>query len=131
MVMQGLQKRLHTLMYHHGLNKFDMVAQGSKTIQELMDDLTKYATQMIQLPDDYTFQWWSVSALQETLHKEVLKKGYNTESSLIDQLYKTAHMIEEPFHYNVGMQQADSTATTAASTPQLALNKQMPQMGPN
>ena len=86
---------------------------------------------MIQLPDDYTFQWWSVSALQETLHKEVLKKGYNTESSLIDQLYKTAHMIEEASHYNVGMQQADSTATTAASTPQLALNKPMPQMGPN
>ena len=40
--MQDLQKRfLHTLMYHHMSHKFDTVAQGSKTIQELMNNLMK------------------------------------------------------------------------------------------
>ena len=29
--------------YHHASNKFDVVAQSSKTIQELMNDLTNYA----------------------------------------------------------------------------------------
>ena len=86
MVMQGLQKRfLHTLTYHHTLNKFDTVAQSAKTIQELMNDLMKYVTWMIQLSDDYTFWQQFPSALQETLHNEVLKRGYNAESSLINQ----------------------------------------------
>ena len=85
MVMQGLQKRfLHTLMYYHASNKFDMVAQGSKTVQELMNDLMKYATQMIQSPDDYTFWWQFVLALWEMLHNEVLKRGYNAEASSIN-----------------------------------------------
>ena len=93
-VIQGLQKRfLHTLMYHHMSHKFDMVAQGSKIVQELMNDLTKYTTWMIQLPDNNTFWWWFVSALWEMLYNEVLKKGYNTELSLIDQLCKMAHII--------------------------------------
>jgi hypothetical protein len=41
-VVQGLQKRfLHTLTYHHASNKFDVVMQGTKTVQELMNELTK------------------------------------------------------------------------------------------
>jgi hypothetical protein len=56
-VVQGLQKRfLHTLTYHHAWNKFDAVMQGTKTIQELMNELTKYAARMIQQPDDYTLR---------------------------------------------------------------------------
>ena len=48
-VIQGLQKRfLHTLTYHHASNKFDAVMQGTKTVQELMNELTKYAARMIQ-----------------------------------------------------------------------------------
>jgi hypothetical protein len=43
-VIQGLQKIfLHTLTYHHTSNKFYAVMQGKKTVQELMNELTKYA----------------------------------------------------------------------------------------
>ena len=57
MVVQGLQRRfLHTLTHHHASNKFDMVSQGTKTIQEVLNDLKKYATRMIHLPDVYTFR---------------------------------------------------------------------------
>ena len=57
-VVQGLQKRfLHTLTYHHASNKFNAVMQGTKTVQELMNELTKYAARMIQQPDEYTLRW--------------------------------------------------------------------------
>ena len=32
-----------------------MIEQGQKTVQELIQELTKYATQMVQYPDDYLF----------------------------------------------------------------------------
>ena len=79
------------------------VSQGNKTIQEVLNDLKKYAAQMIHLPDVYMFCKRFISALCDSLHNEVLKKGYNTEFSTIDQLYKTAHMIEEASCYNHGM----------------------------
>ena len=56
MVAQGLQRRfLHTLTHHHASNKFDTVSQGTKTVQEVLNDLKKYAAWMIHLPDIYTF----------------------------------------------------------------------------
>ena len=80
-----------------------MVSQGTKTIQEVLNDLKKYAAQMIHPPDVYTFCKWFVLALHDLLCNEVLKKGYNAEFSTIDQLYETARMIEEASRYNHGM----------------------------
>jgi hypothetical protein len=94
-----------------------MVIQGTKTIQELMNELTKYAASMIQQPDDYTLRRHFVSALCETLHNEVLKKGYNVEASSLDALCNMAHMIEEASHYNQGLRQVEAANTAAnAST---------------
>jgi hypothetical protein len=76
-VIQGLQRFLHTLTYHHPSNLFDTVMQGTKTVQELMNELTKYTARMIQQPDEYTLRRRFVSALRKTLRNEVLKKGYN------------------------------------------------------
>ena len=91
------------MTHHHMSNKFDMVSQGTKTVQEVLNDLKKYAVWMIHLPDVYTFCKWFISALHDSLRNEVLQKGYNDEFSTIDQLYETAHMIEEASHYNHGM----------------------------
>ena len=89
--MQGLQKKfLHTLTHHHVSNKFDMVFQGTKTIQEVLNDLKKYAMQMIHLPNIYMLCKQFVSALHDLLCNEVLKKGYNAEFSTVEQLYETA-----------------------------------------
>ena len=80
-----------------------MVSQGTKTVQEVLNNLKKYAAWMIHPPNVYTFHKWFVLALHDLLHNEVLKKAYNAEFSTIDQLYKTACMIEEASHYNHGM----------------------------
>ena len=104
LVAQGLQRSfLHTLTHHHASNKFDTVSQGTKTVQEVLNDLKKYAAWMIHLPDVYTFHKWFVLALHDSLCNEVLKKGYNTEFSTINQLYRTARMIKEASRYNHGM----------------------------
>ena len=104
MVVQGLQKRfLHTLTHHHMSKKFDMVSQGTKTVQEVLNDLKKYAAWMIHPPDVYTFHKRFMSTLCDLLCNELLKKGYNAEFSTINQLYETARMIKEASCYNHGM----------------------------
>jgi hypothetical protein len=95
-VVQWLQKRfLRTLTYYHTLNKFDAVTQGTKTVQELMNELNKSTARMIQQPDDHTLWQRFVSVLHDTLCNVVLKKGYNAETSSLEALCDTPHMIEE------------------------------------
>ena len=82
-VAQGLQRRfLHTLTHHHTSNKFDMVSQGNKIVQEVLNDLKKNAMQMIHLPDVYTFCKWFILALCDSLRNEVLKKAIMPNSAL-------------------------------------------------
>ena len=115
--MQGLQRRfLHTLTHHHASNKFDTVSPGTKTIQEVLNHLKKYAAQMIHPPDVYMFCKRFILALHDSLCNEVLKKGYHAEFSTIDQLYETACMIEEASCYNHGMQCTENTHTAASNT---------------
>ena len=129
MVVQGLQRRfLHTLTHHHMSNKFDTVSQGTKIVQEVLNDLKKYAVRMIHPPNVYTFHKQFVLALHDSLHNEVLKKGYNAEFSTINQLYETACMIEEASCYNHGMWHVES-AHTAASNTKPAAYKTQPLMG--
>ena len=116
-VVQGLQRRfLHTLTHHHASNKFDTVSQGTKTVQEVLNDLKKYAMQMIHPPDVYMFCKQLVSALHDLLCNEVLKKGYNAEFSTINQLYETARMIEEASRYNHGMRCTENMHTAVSNT---------------
>ena len=43
-VIKGLQKQFLNLLTHRqGLNKFDKIEQGQKMVQELIQELTKYA----------------------------------------------------------------------------------------
>ena len=104
------------MTHHHASNKFDTVSQGTKTVQELLNDLKKYAAQMIHPPDIYTFCKRFILALHDSLHNEVLKKGYNTKFSTIDQLYETAHIIEEASRYNHGMRCTENMHTAASNT---------------
>ena len=54
-VIEGLQKRfLNSLTHRQVSNKFNTIEQGQKTVQELIQELTKYAARMVQYPDDYS-----------------------------------------------------------------------------
>ena len=114
------------MTHHHTSNIFDTVSQETKTIQEVLNNLKKYATWMIHPPDIYMFCKRFVSALCDLLHNEVLKKGYNAEFSTIDQLYEIACMIKEASHYNHGMQCAENTHTAVSNTKPAAYKTQPP-----
>jgi hypothetical protein len=70
---------------------------------------------MIQQVDDYTLRRHFVSALCNTLWNEVLKKGYNVETSSLEALCNTTRIIEEASQYNQEMRRAEA-ANTAANT---------------
>ena len=70
---------------HHMSNKFDTVSQGTKTIQEVLNNLNKYAVQRIHPPNVYMFCKQFISALHDSLCNEVLKNSYNAGFSTIEQ----------------------------------------------
>ena len=105
-----------------------MVSQGTKTVQEVLNDLNKYAAWMIHQPNVYTFCKQFVSALHDLLCNEVLNKGYNAEFSTIEQLYETAQMVEEASWYNHRMRHMESTHMAASNT-KPAANKAQLLMG--
>ena len=82
-----------------------MVSQGTKTVQEVLNGLKKYAPWIIHLPDVSMFRKRFVSALHDSLCNEA-----------IDQLYETPCMIEEASCYNHGMRCAKNTHTAASNT---------------
>ena len=64
-------------MHRQALNKFDTIEQGQKTVQELIQELTKYAARMVQYPDDYSFRRWLIAH-----YDHLYKKRYYAEVSL-------------------------------------------------
>ena len=74
-------------------NKFDTIKQGQKTIRELMQELTKYAAQMVQYPDNYSFRRWLIAALGPSLQKEVLRRGITAEFSSMQDILEKAKDI--------------------------------------
>ena len=113
------------MTHHHASNKFDTVSQGTKTVQEVLNDLKKYAAQMIHPPNVYMFCKQFVLALQDSLHNEGLKKSYNAKFSTIDQLYETAQMVEEASHYNHRMQHVENAHTAVSNTKPTAYKTQL------
>ena len=82
-------------MHRQVLNKFNTIEQGQKTIQELIQKLTKYAARMVQYPDDYSFRRRLIATLQPSLQKEVLHRGITVEFSSMQDILEKAKDIED------------------------------------
>ena len=96
-VIKGLQKRfLNSLTHRQASKKFDTIKQGQKTVQELIQDLTKYAAQMVQYLDDYSFRRWLIAALRPSLQKEVLRRGITAEFSSMQDILEKAKDSKTP-----------------------------------
>ena len=55
-------------MHREASNKFNTIKQGQKTIQELIQELTKFTAQMVQYPDDYSFRHACDCSLDKQLY---------------------------------------------------------------
>ena len=49
-------------MHRQVSNMFNTIEQGQKTVQELIQELTKYTVRMVQYLDDYLFRRQLIAA---------------------------------------------------------------------
>ena len=119
-------------MHRQALNKFDTIEQGQKTVQELIQELTKYATRMVQYPDDYSFRRRLIAALRPSLQKEVLCRGITVEFSSMQDILEKVKDIEDSSHYDIGSQMSIETAHSSAHANQSMArsSKQMIEVAP-
>ena len=104
-VIEGLQKQFLNFLTHRQVsNKFDMIEQGQKTVQELIQELTKYAAQIVQYPGDYSFRRRLIAALRPYLQKEVLHRGITAEFSSMQDILEKGKDIEDSLWYDIGSQ---------------------------
>ena len=89
------------LTHRQGLNKFDTIKQGQKTVQELIQELTKYAARMVQYLDDYSFRRQLIATLRPSLQKEVLHRGITAEFSSMQDILEKAKDIKDPSQYDI------------------------------
>ncbi|KIJ40884.1 hypothetical protein M422DRAFT_256060 [Sphaerobolus stellatus SS14] len=102
-VIMGLQKwfMLTLLMNKVDVN-YDSIMQGSMTMQQLHQELSKLAKQMIELPDVYSYRRRFMSALKPDIREQVLKKGFTPEFSSIDELIDEAATFDNAKCYTSG-----------------------------
>ena len=91
-------------MHRQVSNKFNTIKQGQKTVQELIQELTKYTAQMVQYPDNYSFRRRLIATLRPSLQKEVLCRGITAEFSSMQDILEKAKDIEDSLRYDIGSQ---------------------------
>ena len=101
---------MNSLTHRQASNKFDTIEQGQKTVQELIQELTKYAARMVQYLDDYSFRRWLIATLRPSLQKEVLCRGITVEFSSMQDILEKAKDIEDSSRYDIRSQMSVETA---------------------
>ncbi|KIJ38263.1 hypothetical protein M422DRAFT_259176 [Sphaerobolus stellatus SS14] len=76
--------------------------QGSMNVQQLHQQLTKLAKQMVELPDVYSYRRRFINALKPSIREEVLGKGFTAEFSKIDELVEQAVIVDNAKRYTSG-----------------------------
>ena len=103
-VVRELQKRFIPSMSHHkAATQFHAIKQGTKTVQELMNVLLKYAGRMVEKPDAYTMRRTFIAALNPGLRTDVLKAGITVEFDDLEKIYKEAQKHDDAARYETGM----------------------------
>jgi hypothetical protein len=57
----------------------DAIHQGNSTVQELYNQMSKLAEQIVHPPDKYTIRQQFLEALRPSLSTKVLELGYNAK----------------------------------------------------
>ena len=92
------------MTHRQASNKFNIIEQGQRTAQELIQELTKYAARMVQYLDDYLFRRQLIAALRPSLQKEVLCRGITVEFSSMQDILEKVKDIEDSLQYEIGSQ---------------------------
>ena len=119
-------------MHRQASNMFDTIKQGQKTVQELIQELTKYAARMVQYPDNYSFRRQLIAALRPSLQKEVLRRGIIVEFSSMQDILEKAKDIEDSLHYDIRSRMSVETVHSSAYANQSMVksSKEMIEVAP-
>ncbi|KIJ40085.1 hypothetical protein M422DRAFT_257156 [Sphaerobolus stellatus SS14] len=110
-VLMGLQKWfMPTLSLNKVAVGYDHLMQGSMNVQQLHQQLTKLAKQMVELPDAYSYRRQFMNALKPSIREEVLGKGFTAEFSKIDELVEQAVIVDNAKCYTSGYNSNQSSA---------------------
>ncbi|KIJ26804.1 hypothetical protein M422DRAFT_272082 [Sphaerobolus stellatus SS14] len=110
-VLMGLQKWfMPTLLLNKVAVSYDHLMQGSMNVQQLHQQLTKLAKQMVELPDVYSYWRRFMNALTPSIREEVLGKGFTAEFSKIDKLVEQAVIVDNVKCYTSGYNSNQSSA---------------------
>ncbi|KIJ56008.1 hypothetical protein M422DRAFT_239192 [Sphaerobolus stellatus SS14] len=110
-VLMGLQKWfMPTLLLNKVAIGYDHLMQDSMNVQQLNQQLTKLAKQMVELPDAYSYQRQFMNALKPSIRKEVIGKGFTAEFSKIDELVEQAVIVDNVKCYTLGYNSNQSSA---------------------
>ncbi|KIJ43779.1 hypothetical protein M422DRAFT_253034 [Sphaerobolus stellatus SS14] len=90
---------------------YDRIMQGSMTVQQLYQELTKLAKQMMELLDVYSYRRQFMNVLKPDIREQVLKKGFTAEYSKIDELMEEAVTLDNAKHYTSGYNSSHSTSS--------------------
>ncbi|KIJ32842.1 hypothetical protein M422DRAFT_265325, partial [Sphaerobolus stellatus SS14] len=102
-VMMGLQKWfMPTLSLNKVAVNYDCLMQGNMTVQQLHQELTNLAKQMVELPNAYSYRRRFMDALKPSIREEVLGKGFTAEFTKIDVLIAEAVMLDNAKCYTSG-----------------------------
>ncbi|KIJ40423.1 hypothetical protein M422DRAFT_256657 [Sphaerobolus stellatus SS14] len=89
---------------------YDCLMQGSMTMQQLDQQLTKLAKQMVELPDVYSYWRWLMDALKLNIRDLVLCKGLTAEFSKIDELVEQGVTLDNAKRYTSGYNSNQSSS---------------------
>ena len=114
-----------------------MIEQGKCTVQELYQDLTKYAAHIVQYPDEDSCKKWLLTVLRPFLQKEVLHRGITAGISSIEDILEKAKDIKDSSRHDLRSRTAsdiiDLTLTVykpAVRTSKLMFYQQQKTSGP-
>ena len=111
-VLMGLQKWfMPTLSLNKVAVGYDHLMQGSMNVQQLHQQLTKLAKQMVELPDAYSYRRRFMNALKPSIREEVLGKGFTAEFSKIDELVEQAVIVDNAKRYTSGYNSNQSSVS--------------------
>ncbi|KIJ38962.1 hypothetical protein M422DRAFT_258377 [Sphaerobolus stellatus SS14] len=110
-IMMGLQKWfMPTLSLNKVAVGYDRLMQGSMTVQQLHQQLTKLAKQMVELPDAYSYRRRFMDALKPDIRDLVLRKGFTAKFSKIDELVEQAVTLDNAKCYTSGYNSNQSSS---------------------
>ena len=87
------------------------------TVQELLNQLEKYADQMVSRPDLYMFRRTFLDALKNSIWNQILDDGYTTEFSMIEAMYEAALHVDEASWYCSSISQSGESSSHHAWKP--------------